>query len=147
MGLFTRRKIPAATITWEPDGAGVHEWPAATTDDDGCAGECAYGTRFTLAAVPQAAITVWFYACYGPEETFMAGWRYEYSYACAGGPWTYSGWDCAPQLFATVEDADASALASAAALALAPRTAHQSQRELFGFFDWDGVPWANEVPA
>lgn len=146
MGLFTRRKTAAATFTWWPDEAGAQEWPVSVTADDGCAGGSAFGVRFILPAQPAASVTVWVYAAHGPEGTFMVGWRYEYAFA-ARTPWTYSGWDGAPQLFATVEDAERAALATAVDLASAPRTAHLSQRELFGFFDWDGVPWVSEVSA
>jgi hypothetical protein len=141
MGLFTKARRPAVSLVWQPvKPAFVGIIPGRETDDDGCAGDRAYGVTFTLASAPRSWIAAAFYAVYGAEDkTFVLGARYEYRVYDAAGhvTWNYTGWegDASGDWFCTLSDADR------AARGLAEVMASRTGAARWEFLEWDGQPW------
>jgi len=152
MGLFSRRSqadrslardgttVVVATAVWQPDGAEPAIAYGWDMDDDGCAGEEAYGVTFISSSVPGCTITVWTYACWaatGAPHDFEMGHRYEYR---AGDAWAASLYSAVtPGEFGGRDAADEAAQLTAMTLAVSPRDGGPDDHG--AYLDWDGASW------
>jgi hypothetical protein len=139
MGIFSRRRTPVITATWQPDGSEPAIAPGFEMNDDGCESEEAYGVTFLLASAPGSWLTIWTYvAPAGPAalHAFELGHRYEYRTAS----WTASLYGPAQAGgFGDLASADEAAQLTAIALSVSPRDGGPDEHAMH--FDWDGAPW------
>ena len=138
MGLFGKRRTAVLEDTvWQP-ASEVLGCARELMNDDGCAGDHAYGVLLTLEGDPAVTVTIWAYASYGPSD---GGERFTIGYCCdhrAGEDWeafTYEA-DSRGALFDDLGDADDEARALAEQLAGGFN--REGPREALS---WDGVPW------
>jgi hypothetical protein len=152
MRLFSRRRTVVAAPAWQPHAAGVTVAPAYLMDDDGCAGDQAFGAQFWMNSAPGASLTIWAYAADGGPRTgnnYFVGYRIAYSLLSARGyeEWsaalysgdvTYAEWYDGPPL-AT----DAARVSAADLMRDGPAAAalHVPAEVIAAWFDWDGTPW------
>lgn len=132
---------------WQPTGDEPDITPAYLMDDDGCAGENAYGVTFTLADAPGATITIWTYPCYGPADvpdSFVIGYRCEYRFDSGSDsePWTSYEYTDDAEWYWTLDDCDAACQEDARNMATTDRSQPDDgpSPEWEQLFDWDGVP-------
>jgi hypothetical protein len=117
----------------------------AAMDDDGCAGEQAYGATFTLASAPRASLTVWVYVSLAVGDdpgNFCIGSRIEYVIddGSAGEPWMKALYaQIGGEYYDDLAVADLVARVAAEKLNSGPRSG--ASEEPTETFDWDGVPW------
>jgi hypothetical protein len=140
--LLGGRRHAGADEGWQPDGTGMATYDGADMDDQGCAGDYAYGASFTLASAPAASITMYVYPVYGPPDTpdtFVIGYRcdYEIEGGAEGGPWSYTAYDEDGEFYSDLDECDAACEDWARSLATTPRTG-PSEDDL-QLFDWDGA--------
>jgi hypothetical protein len=149
MGLFNRQRSVAVETdcaVWQPVSSQIDTVPGCEMDDQGCAGDYAYGARFALASAPGATITVWCYPVYGPLDmlgTYQIGYRRDYHFdPGAGLPWHASDYDGDAEFYESLDECAAVARECAVTLAVTRRdglTSDPDDNNLF--FEWDGVPF------
>ena len=114
-------------------------------EDDGCAGEQAYGATFTLASAPWATLTVWVYVSYAANydpADFCLGARCEYAIDSdtGGARWMKALTDqLGGEFYDDLAVADVAARVAAEKLTLGPRSG--VSEEPAETWDWDGTPW------
>lgn len=168
MGLLRalRRYAPHAEASWHDmyyrEATGYWQPPTqydapvvaagSAMDDDGCAGEHAYGVSFTRPGM-RSTVTVWCYPSYaGPDpdrDGYIVGYRVEYR----SGDWSsadytsdalYNGGVHLDVAYLDLEIADVAAREKADrmmqddAILPLPECLPECLRE---YFDWDGAPW------
>lgn len=146
MGLFSRLAIRQSVAwgwqpevparDWQPASADVQVLPGAAMDDDGCAGDDAYGVTFILASEPGSTITVWTYAVYAAPDApgeYQTGWRCEYR---AGNQEQVAYGTEDPEFYDTLDAANRAAWESAHGLASVT-----GWDDAPSWLDWDGAPW------
>lgn len=171
MGLFSRRRVATLsqgraiyqnTLTinpgWLADTAEIEVCPAYLMDEE-CAGDHAFGARFTSVSAPGSVLTIWaFPAECGPAAAgyWFVGYKTEYEWqppAWAGDPRRpavslggalYHGNVACAEWYGDLDTATEAARTAAASLVILGRHAnaqHVPAEVIDAWFGWDGEAW------
>lgn len=111
-------------------------------DDDGAAGDQAWGVSFTLASAPGVTLTIWAYPSYWRDPgAFNVGYRCEYRYDTAAESTTAVQYDYDRFVFADLGECEKACRTSAQTMVWSRNRYGDGDLPAYaGFFDWDGVP-------